>query len=106
MLSKKTFTFFLLGSSVTSDDVKILGSKLPTVRQVLRSFIAKHQELLSSPSHGLTKHNAATLTVRQQLVPIYGRAKIPTKDENNVAHAITGVYKVVEQLKKVVEKDI
>ena len=71
---------FLLDKSPTPSDKKILGSKLPTVMQVFLAFLARHDEVLSSDSSGKTLFSAAHETILEEVLPLWKRARVPTKD--------------------------
>ena len=107
MSRNKDPLYFLLDTSITSEHVNILGSKLPTVKQVLISFLANHRKLLSQASNkncGCPKkllHQAATVTIREQVQPFYERSRIPTKSEKNMVGELLKINAQVNQLKKI-----
>jgi len=92
---------FLLGSVPTLDDKKILTSKLPTNKQVLFSFIIRKEEEYSKNKTKKSIFSAAMGTVLEEVLPIYAKARIPTKTEKNVALAIIQYYEKMQELMKI-----
>lgn len=106
MSRQKDPFYFLLETSITNEHGAILGSKLPTVKQVLISFVANHRSLLSEEGPENSQkllHRAATITIRNQVLPIYDKARIPTKEERNMVGEILKIYKKMLKLKKIRE---
>lgn len=64
-----------LGSGVTGDDKRITGCKLPTYRQVLRSFLTYYSEEERKNTE-VAKKNADRATFHQAKLP-FERADIP-----------------------------
>ena len=81
---------FLLGSVPTQDDIHIATGKLPTNKQVLLAFIAKKEEFDQAKKKAMFK--AAMSITTEQILPIYARARIPTKHANKTAHDIVQHY--------------
>ena len=94
---------FLLGTSPTPTDKKILGSKLPTVKQVLLAFLARHDEMVSSGKTGKTLFNAANDTIREEVLPLWEKARVPTSDPKRMIQKLLELHKDMMLLKKIPE---
>lgn len=90
--------YFLLETNVTTDDIQIKSSKLPTIKQVLLSFLARKQELRSHDKSHKIVFKAASMTVDEEIVKIYEQARIPIQDRKNMAHEIIKLYESMENL--------
>ena len=89
---------WILGTAPTSLDKTIKGGKLPTRKQVLLAFQARADE--SKHSGGRYLFNAAKETVIQEIVPIYGKAKIGTKKVDVMARDILKLQKQYQEMNK------
>ena len=83
---------FLLGSFPTPDDIHIVTSKLPTNKQVLLAFIAKKEEF-DQTENKKPMFKATMSVTSEQILPIYARARIPTKQANKIALDIVLHYR-------------
>ena len=95
MSRTKDLLYFWLKRSVTDEHRHILGSKLPTVKQVLISCVSYNRKFLREKTFPRgtdnTLHKAATFAIKEQVLPIYDKARIPIKVEKNM---VLGVIKL------------
>lgn len=95
--------YFWLETSVTDEHRHILGSKLPTVKQVLISCVSYNRKFLRDKTFPTDKtlHKAATFAIKEQVLPIYDKARIPTKVEKNMVLEVIKLYKHMNELRKI-----
>jgi len=80
-----------LGSKITQDDIAIAGQKLPTGRQVLRSFMAHYSEEEFKSSASINKAAKKTFDL---ILPHYQKADMPMISEYNCIRAIKKLYEL------------
>ena len=82
--AKTCLRYRLLGTIPTDADKIILGSKLPTTKQVLLCFLA---HLASKTKRDAAKETALTVKT------IYDKARIPTLDPSKMFQEVEKLYK-------------
>ena len=92
---------FLLGSVPTHDDKLISINKLPTNKQVLLSFIARKEEEYTTNKTKKSMSKAAMLTVTESILPIFKRARIPTKTDKKLSQDIISNYNQTQNIMKI-----
>ena len=105
MSSKRTDQrSFLLGYAVTQNDIEIKGAKLPTKMQILRSFIAEKEIIEKDLDYvGKKLLREAANRVVEQVITIYGKARIPTLVPNKMAEKVMEHYSEMRALMKYAE---
>ena len=93
----------LLGSVPTQDDIHIVASKLPINKQVLLAFIAKKEEF-DQTKNKKPMFKAAMSITTEQILLIYARARILTKQTKKVAQDIVQHYRSMQNLMKIIKK--
>ena len=93
--------FFLLRSVPTHDDKLIPIKKLPTNKQVLFSFIARKEEEYTTNKTKKSMFKAVMLTVSESILPIYKRARIPTKPDKKLSQDIISNYDQMQNIMKI-----
>ena len=88
---------FLLGSVPTQNNIHIVTGKLPNNKQVLLAFIAKKEDF-DQTKNKKPKFKAAMPITTEQILPIYARARIPTKQANKIARDIVQHYRSMQNL--------
>ena len=86
--------YFLFGTSASLTDKEITGSRLPTVKQVVLSFLVHHAEDNS------TLRDAANATV-QKVVPFYCKARIPMIAQQKMTEEVLKLYQEMRSLMKI-----
>ena len=92
---------YFLGSVPTLGDKCIHTSKLPSNREVLFSFVIRKEEEYAKNKTFKSSFKAAMATVQEEILPIYSRARIPTKSERNIAQGIIELHKKLQDLMKI-----
>ena len=92
---------YFLGSVPTLGDKCIHTSKLPSNREVLFSFVIRKEEEYAKNKTFKSSFKAAMATVQEEILPIYSRARIPTKSERNIAQDIIELQKKLQDLMKI-----
>ena len=94
---------FLQGSVPTQDDIHIVTSELPTNEQVLLAFIAKKE--IFDQTKNINPMFKATMSITiEHILPIYARARIPTKQANKIAQDIVQHCRSMQNLMKIKKK--
>ena len=100
---QKDVKTWLLGTTVNVIDKTITSAKLPTYKQVLVAFLARLEEdkLLHGKTQGKFLHKAALSTVEEDIVPIYGKAKVKTKSVSCMTNDVLKFYSRYDKAMKV-----
>lgn len=101
MSRKKDPKNFLLDTTVTRDDLHIITSRLPTMKEVIISFLCRKDVIPNVTQK--TIHSAALETVIEEIIPIYERARIPTITPKNMA---LNIKKAHEEMCKIIKLPI
>ena len=87
--TRASIELYGIGHGITQDDKKIPGAKLPTRREVLRSFMAHYNE--ESKKNSVSKERAAKATFLE-VRPHYEKAGIPHQAEKNCTRLIKHLH--------------
>ena len=89
----------ILGTHVTQDDLNIPCHKLPTKMEVLRAYLAEFS--VKRANKQLPDRREAATNVATKIKEIYGRAHIPTIQDNTIVYHIEKVYQDYRDICKV-----
>ena len=91
----------IIGETITPENRKITGSRLPSKKQVLMSYLSFSNELKTQDS---TRHNKIARPAAKQVVsevlPHYEKAGIRTIQEHKMAEKIEALFKEYENVRK------
>ena len=91
--SPADFRRYILGTNPTVDDLKLIGSRLPTKKQILLCFLANCQT-------SATKREAAKKTV-DEAQKLFDRARIPAIQQHKMAEEVERYNKIFEGILKI-----
>ena len=89
----------ILGTHVTQDDLNIPCHKLPTKMEVLRAYLTEFS--VKRANKQLPDRREAATNVATKIKEIYGRAHIPTMQDNTIVYHIEKVYQDYRDICKV-----
>lgn len=98
---QKDVKTWLLGTTVNKTDKTIKGAKLPTNKPVVVAFLARIEEdRLVNGKDGKALHIAAVSTVEEEIIPIYGKAKVITKSVATMIKDVRSLFNEYDKVRK------
>ena len=94
--------YFLLEVDPSVQSINLHVSKLPTYKEILICLLARCD---NTENTNKSVYNVASQLVKEELIPIYDRARIPLQSEKNCSNAIVRLHDEMYKVMKISKRE-